>query len=107
RSRIGLYPEPLWPSLNKRQVGIHNLPFEACSSFTRVTACRLARPPYVDFVTRLPSRRFTRRNGPSAIQSYRQLLEWDSHPLLICAFGAHVCSAKFKFPPCGIATRAT
>ena len=88
------YPEPLWPSLNERQVGIHNFPFEACSSFTRVTACRLAHPPYVGFVTRLPSRRLTRRNGPSAIQSYRQLLEWDFHPLVICAFEAHVRFAK-------------
>ena len=26
--------------------------FEACSSFTRVTACPLARPPKVDFVAR-------------------------------------------------------
>ena len=39
------YSESLWPSLNERQVGIHNFPFEACSSFTRVTACRLAHPP--------------------------------------------------------------
>jgi hypothetical protein len=88
------YSESLWPSLNERQVGIHNFPFEACSSFTRVTACGLAHPPYVGFVTRLPSRRLTRRNGPSAIQSYRQLLEWDFHPLVICAFGAHVRFAK-------------
>src|SRR5215212_2921635 len=84
RSRIRLYPKSLWPSLNRRQVGIHNFPFEACSSFTRVTACRFAHPPFVGFVTRLPSRRLTRRNGPSAIQSYRQLLEWDFHPLVIC-----------------------
>jgi hypothetical protein len=34
--------ESLWPSLNEGQVGIHNFPFEACSIFTRVTACRLA-----------------------------------------------------------------
>jgi len=27
--------------------------FEACSGFTRVTACRVARPPEVTFVTRL------------------------------------------------------
>ena len=85
RSRIGLYPKSLWPSLNEGQVGVHNFPFEACSSFTRVTACRLAHPPFVSFVTSLPSRRLSRHNGPSAIQSYRQLLEWDFHPLVICA----------------------
>ena len=33
----------------KRRVGIHNFTFEACSSFTRVTACRIARPPKADF----------------------------------------------------------
>src|SRR5258708_31496700 len=33
------------PSPVNRRVGIHNFTFEACSSFTRVTACKLARPP--------------------------------------------------------------
>lgn len=33
------------PSLNLRQVGVHIARFEACSAFTRVTACMLARPP--------------------------------------------------------------
>ena len=39
------FPKPLWPSRNERPVGIHKFPFEACSSFTRVTACGVARPP--------------------------------------------------------------
>jgi hypothetical protein len=30
-------PKPLWPSRNERPVGIHIFPFEACSSFTRLT----------------------------------------------------------------------
>src|SRR6266851_4483313 len=33
------------PSPVNRRVGIHNFTFEACSSFTRVTACKIARPP--------------------------------------------------------------
>src|SRR5713101_2161291 len=33
------------PSPVNRRVGIHNFTFEACSSFTRVTACRVACPP--------------------------------------------------------------
>ncbi len=32
----------------------------------------------------------TYRNGPSAIQAYRQLLVRDSHPPVICAVGARV-----------------
>jgi hypothetical protein len=34
-----------------------------CSSFTRVTACRAARPPYVGFVTRLHRSRFPSSNA--------------------------------------------
>src|SRR5580704_4860551 len=33
------------PSPVNRRVGIHDFTFEACSSFTRVTACKVARPP--------------------------------------------------------------
>jgi hypothetical protein len=43
------------PSPVNRRVGIHDFTFEACSSFTRVTAYQFARPPYVGFVTRLRS----------------------------------------------------
>src|ERR1700746_281764 len=32
---------------------VRNFTFEACSGFTRVTACRVARPPEVTSVTRL------------------------------------------------------
>src|SRR5712691_11886741 len=33
------------PSPFNGRVGIHNFTFGACSSFTRVTACKVARPP--------------------------------------------------------------
>jgi hypothetical protein len=33
------------PSPNLSGVGIHNFTFEACSGFTHVTACRVARQP--------------------------------------------------------------
>jgi hypothetical protein len=33
------------PSPVNRRVGIHDFTFEACSSFTRVTACKVACPP--------------------------------------------------------------
>src|SRR5437870_13417624 len=41
------------PSPVNRRVAIHDFTFEACSSFTRVTACRIACPPKADFVPRL------------------------------------------------------
>jgi len=43
------------PSPNNRRVGIHNFTFEACSGFTRVTACRVATRPRRTFVPRLRS----------------------------------------------------
>jgi hypothetical protein len=49
-----------------------------CSPTLQWTLSRGSRPPV------------TRRNGPSAIQSYRQLLEWDFHPLVVCAIRAHL-----------------
>ena len=35
-----------------RRVGVHNFTFEACLSFTRVTACQIARPPYASALPR-------------------------------------------------------
>lgn len=77
------------PSLLIGQVGIHDFPFEACSSFTHVTACQIAHPPKVDFVHEAPVRPVPRPDGSQATESYRQLLMWVSHPLVIRAFGAH------------------
>src|SRR5207253_9565770 len=63
RSRAGLFPiRSAFPDLAAgRHVGvrkrIHIAAFEACSSFTRVTACQIARPPIVGFVTRFRSAR--------------------------------------------------
>src|ERR1700716_2755698 len=57
RSRAGLFPNRMaFPERTAGRVGIQNFLFEACSSFPHFTARRFARPPSVDFVTRLPSR---------------------------------------------------
>src|SRR5258708_31522611 len=45
------------PSPLIRRVGAHIVAFEACSSFTRVTAFKVARPPEVDFVARFQPNR--------------------------------------------------
>ena len=51
-------------------VGFHDFTFEACSSFTHVTAYQIVRPPKVDFVTRLQSGRL---NPSKLLVSYRAL----------------------------------
>ncbi len=48
------------PSPFPWRVGIHDFAFEACSSFTRVTACRVARPPYSGLCHEASTRPVTR-----------------------------------------------
>ncbi len=48
------------PSPFPRRVGVHDFAFEACSSFTRVTACRVARPPYGGLCHEASTRSVTR-----------------------------------------------
>jgi len=48
-----LPPRRTRPSPIHRRVGVHDFTFEACSSFTRVTARWIAQPPKAAFVTRL------------------------------------------------------
>jgi hypothetical protein len=55
-ARVSSLPVQLSPFL--RRVSIHIFTFEACSSFTRVTACKVAHPPLVGFIARLRSNRF-------------------------------------------------
>ena len=64
--RLSVTFRSVQPSPFLRRVGVHNFTFEACSGFTRVTACRVARPPMVAFVTRL-------RLGPLPVQAACQL----------------------------------
>src|SRR5207302_6415566 len=77
------------PSPVNRRVGIHIFTFEACSSFTRVTACRIACPPK----SGLLSRGFDPTSCPtgplSSFHVYRQLHGWIPPPQVIFAVSAH------------------
>ena len=77
------------PSPVNRRVGIHDFTFEACSSFTRVTACKIACPPKGGLL----SRGFDPASYPTdplgSYHVYRQLHGWILPPLVICAVGAH------------------
>src|ERR1700730_646400 len=65
------------PSPVNRRVGIHNFTFEACSSFTHVTACKIARPPQGGRYPEPPTWPVPRRSRSVAITSYRQLIWCD------------------------------
>src|SRR5665811_792349 len=77
------------PSPLKRRVGINIAAFEACSSFTRVTARQVARPPFRGLCREAPARPVPQPNRSPAIESNHQLFEWVLPPLAICAFRAH------------------
>src|SRR5690242_13103907 len=77
------------PSPLPGRVGVHITTFEACSSFTRVTACRVAPPPYVGFIARLRPSRLPSSDARKLPSSTNNLLVWVLPPLVICAFEAH------------------
>ena len=81
---LSVLPSPL-----SGRVGVHITTFEACSSFTRVTACRVAHPPYVGFIARLRPSRFPDSDARKLPSSTNNLLEWVLPPLVICAVEAH------------------
>jgi hypothetical protein len=82
------------PSPVNRRVSIHDFTFEACSSFTRVTAYWVARPPKGGLSPEASTRPVARPRRSVATMSHRQLHGWILLPLVICAFGAHVESRK-------------
>ena len=79
-------PGLVLPSPFVRRVGFHYCTFEACSRFTHVTACGLARPPEADFVMGL---QFHSLSTAHLATLYRLLTGWDFHPHAIGAFAAH------------------
>jgi len=79
-------PCPLGPSPFLRRVGIHDFTFEACSSFTHVTACRIAHPPSVGFIARLrldwlPGRTARKLPGSTDKSPGGSFPHWWSAPL--------------------------
>src|SRR4029434_4762676 len=81
---LSVLPSPLWG-----RVGVHITTFEACSSFTRVTACKVAHPPFVGFIARLRPGRFPGSGARQLPSSTNSLLGWVLPPLVICAVEAH------------------
>ncbi len=65
---IGFFPVPLRPSPNIGRVGFHICTFEACSRFTRVTACRFAATLKVYFCLQSFSRKVSLS---TCLDSYR------------------------------------
>ena len=82
-------PDRLGLPRSSRRVGVHIAAFEACSSFTRVTACQVARPPIRGLCHEVSACPVTQTRRSIAIESNHQLFEWVLPPLVICPFGAH------------------
>jgi hypothetical protein len=88
-----------WPSLYVRQVGSHDCPFGACSGFTLVAACELARPPFEAFCLWASSPGVTSRPRQIATEGVDFLLGRDFHPLVKCTFTAHAHTGHMSAPP--------
>ena len=86
---VGCFPVPLGPSPNLRRVGVHDFTFEACSGFTRVTACWIAQPPTGGLCHEVSTQPVTQLRRSSATRSYQQLPGWILPPLVNRAVGAH------------------
>ena len=74
------------PSPNLRRVGSCIALFEACSAFTHVTACMLARSPSATLYTGGFSRFVTFTTAPAATGRSDPVPGRDFHPLLTGAF---------------------
>src|SRR5262249_2857837 len=72
-----------------RRVDIRIVTFEACSSFTRVTARRIAQPPKGDLCREAPTQPVTQPSRSPASGLNRQLSRWNPPPLMIRAVKAH------------------
>src|SRR3954453_8856239 len=61
--RVSVASPSARPSPKLRRVGVRDFTCEACSGFTHVTACRIARSPKATFVTRLQPSGLPRRTA--------------------------------------------
>jgi hypothetical protein len=60
--------------------------FEACSAFTHVSACLLARSPKVTFTQSTSTHVVTSLRRSGCFRPSDRLAGWDSHPLEIADF---------------------
>src|SRR5262249_44792266 len=88
-SSLSVLPSPL-----SRRVGVHIVTFEACSSFTRVTAFKVAHLPLVGFIARLRPSRLPGSGARKLPSSTNNLLGWVLPPPVIYAFEAHAIAAR-------------
>jgi hypothetical protein len=89
------HPQQHRPSLHKNKVGDHISLFEACSTFTRVTACLLAESPSDPFISKAPTDLLPPRVASIASGRSDPVAGRDLHPQKIRAFlhGALLCLA--------------
>src|SRR5436309_5400180 len=86
----------LRPSPCLSRFGSHIRVFEACSAFTRVTACMRAELPNATLLHRSVSARFvTSSHRPDCFRLERPVAGWDSHPLEIAVFSRHTETASY------------
>src|SRR4051812_6802408 len=86
RNLVALWTLGLRPSPCFRRVGSHIALFEACSAFTRVSACTFAESPNGDPLHRRLRWLRLLHHRSDCYRPERPVAGWDSHPLKIAAF---------------------
>ena len=82
---VAISPNGIGLPLNSGGSASAIISFEACSAFTRVSACLFARSPKVTF-TRVLQRICYLLRRPDCFRPSDRLAGWDSHPLKIADF---------------------
>ena len=70
---VSIHPQRQRPSPSVCRVGVHIGRFEACSTFTRVTACRLAESPCDPSVSKAPTVLLPPHELPRSVRCVGQL----------------------------------
>jgi hypothetical protein len=89
-------PDSLWPSRRTHPVGIHAFMFRGLLRLHSRYGLQFCSPTSSGLCHEAPVQTVTPPNRSSATQSYRFLLVWNFHPLVIRAIGAHVRDIKVE-----------
>jgi hypothetical protein len=84
-----LHPQRRRPSPSECKVGVHIGRFEACSTFTRITACRLAASPKRRICLEGSDGFVTSTAAPIATGWSDPVAGWELHPLKTNTFTVH------------------
>ena len=98
-SSLTIHPQRQRPSPSHCRVGVHIGRFEACSTFTHVTACRLAASPKRYICLEGSDGFVTSTTAPIATGWSDPVAGWELHPLKTNTFARHKVAGPLLLVP--------